>query len=245
MRFIRKTSRGLETRTQSYTDSNGRTITTVGAMHAATPESWVALVDYLTAAEKSGATIHLEGVQPVPDVKLTEDEKRGISVVTTLISLGRSVSELTGLQYQKDALANAPKWAAHDLTLLDVVRGMDIKIINFLSEIPLDNLNISPKKAVWSLRNINNIRFIGFFIPMVRKVLASLIDNRNVFAINTAIAEKGDVVLFWGAAHLSGMHKLLLDAGFVPSKSDWRIVIPSSYDVPSEKVKLALLPTEV
>ena len=244
MRFIRKTSRGLETRTQSYVDPTGRTITTVGAMHVATPDSWRNLVEYLTSAEENGAVIHLEGVQPVTSEKLTEDDERGINVITTLIALGRSVSQLTGLQYQKDALANAPKWAVHDVTIIDIVRGMDKKILDFLAKIPLDTISISPKRAVWSLRNISNVRVVGFFVPMVRHVLSALIDSRNVFAINAALKEDSDVVLFWGAAHLGGMHRLLLNAGFKPSRTEWRVVIPASYKAPSEEPKVSLVTTE-
>ena len=240
MRFIRKSEIGLETRTQSYTNRNGRTITTVGAMHAATPESWVELIDFLVLAESKGSVIHLEGVQPANDSNISDFERKSIAAMTSLISLGQSLSELTGLQYQKEAFLQAPRWEKHDLSIIDVVRGMDDKTLEFISGISVEGINISPEKAIWGLRNINRVRWIGFFVPTVRRLLASLIDDRNVFAVKQAIAENKDVVLFWGAAHLPGMHKLLRKAGFKPTKSSWRLVIPSSYVSPVESHSLDL-----
>ena len=233
MKFIRKSYRGLETRNQSYVDSNGRTITISGAMHLSTPEAWKSLIAYLVEAERNGASIHLEGVQPVPDVVLTEQEQKGITVISGLIKMGKSFAAITGLQHQTDAFLDAPKWEKHDLNLLEVVKGIDDKTVNLIAGFPVDSINISGKRAVNSLRNINLTRIAGFFIPMVRRLMSALIDSRNEYAINKAIETKGDVVLFWGAAHLSGMHKLLVKAGFKPAKTEWRVVLPNSYKAPT------------
>ncbi|MFK4790050.1 hypothetical protein [Microbacterium sp. ZW T5_56] len=58
---------------------------------------------------------------------------------------------------------------------------------------------------------------------------AVVLDARNVYAIQAALQEDGDVALLWGAAHLPGMIRLLGEAGFEQSAlesaviADWPI----------------------
>jgi hypothetical protein len=239
MKAIRKTSRGLETRIQTYVNNYDKHITTVGAMHAATEESWRELINYLVAAEKDGAEIHLEGVQPAEGT--TEDEKTGIAALLSLMALGRSVAELTGLQYQKDAFVNAPAWKAHDVTVLDVVRKMNKKILLYIANIGSEDIRISPSKALWSLRNIHILSFFGSFIPLTRQIVGSegILHQRNYFATEAAFNTQSDVVLVWGAAHLPGMDKILRRNGYRRESTEWRVIIPAGFTAPAGRVALS------
>lgn len=62
-----------------------------------------------------------------------------------------------------------------------------------------------------------------------------IIDRRNEYAVEGVLRSTVDHrVLYWGAAHLSGMVKLLRENGYSITDEGWRVVLPASYKVPEQ-----------
>jgi len=226
---------------QEYTHRiSGKRITTVGVMHAATDASWSELIDFLKEKENQGAAIHLEGVQEA--VGRTDYERASINTLTSLMMLGKKIANLTGLTYQTDAFANAPRWEKHDVTKLDVVQKMSQKTLKVLGQVSAEDITISPRKALWSLRNMHIIAPLGNLIPFTRGIISSegILHQRNRFAVSAALDTDRDVVLVWGAAHLPGMDRILRDAEYDRSAHSWRLMLDSSYEAPGGKHKVSL-----
>jgi len=231
MRFVKNSPKGTELKVQEMVrPSDGKTIVLMGAMHAASRESWEDLTEVLRAYQSEDYEVHFEGVHPGHPV--TDYEKTRVDIMQNLMNVGRKAAESTGLVYQKDALAHFSGALNYDLDIVTIARGLSDKAVKLLGGIPLDEIKITPSRMLWSLKHMSWIINISKFLPSTRSILGkAIVDDRNKYAISRALESEHDVVLFWGALHLDGMRKLLRQNGFVDGTASWRIVIPRDYEI--------------
>lgn len=179
----------------------------------------------------AGYTIHLEGVgKGVPS---GDSEKFGVEVLRNIMALSRDIGIQTGLVYQKDAL-NAEGFVNRDITDVEIVRHVNPRTLRLLAQIPLDEVKVSPARTVSALRRVGRLSGLMCFFPVLGSLFRAILIPRNKFAVYSALATSGDVALFWGAAHLPGMTRLLKREGFRVVDSSWWLAIPADHKVPEK-----------
>lgn len=235
---IRKTKAGIELATVRMANPKGdRSVTIVGVQHIATQASWDRDISHLRELEAAGAKIFLEGVRPLEGEATAEEQER-INSLQGIMNIQKFLAEVTGLTHQKAAFAAAETtWTPYDIPILELVRELKPRTIRRLQKIAKlddENLKEAPELALVVLR------LLPFIPTLLSRILSGdltkhIIDRRNEYAVEGVLRSTVDHrVLYWGAAHLSGMVKLLRENSYSVTDEGWRVVLPASYRVPEK-----------
>jgi hypothetical protein len=247
----RKTSKGLEIRTRYYTNARtGHEITIMGAIHVAHSRFWAETYAALNAAALEGE-IHYESILAAdPDVALSDDAQAKIDNLKKLASTSRLFADLTGLKYQGDAInfKEHTDWKNIDEDIVSISENLDANTLtksadaikDFTEGKTLAELVTQARGILFFLRNINTMSKVGNVIRVFKgQKKMDLLTSRNVTAISAAVAAEKNVTMFWGAAHLKGMDKLLRDAGYNLEATRWTVAIPADHEVSELNIRLA------
>lgn len=233
---IRKTKAGIELATVRLENPKGdRSVTVIGVQHIATQASWDRDIAHLRELEAAGAKIFLEGVLPVEGELSAEDGER-VAALQGTMGTQKFLADVTGLTHQKAAFTAAgTTWKPYDIPMLELVRELKDSTIRRLqkaAKLDEEDLKAAPELALGLLR------LLPFIPTMLSRILSgdltkNIIDRRNEYAVDGVLRTTTDHrVLYWGAAHLSGMVKLLRQQGYTVTSEEWRVVLPASYKVP-------------
>lgn len=236
VQHIRKSKAGIELATVRMENPNGdRSVTLIGVQHIATQASWDRDIAELRKLEAAGAKIFLEGVRPA-EGKISEEEASRVEAVTGLMKMQKILADATGLTHQKAAFTEAETtWTTYDISMLELVSELKPSTIRRLqkaAKLDNDDLESFPEMALTLLR------LLPFIPTMLSRIFSGdlskhIIDRRNEYAVEGVLRSNVDHrVLYWGAAHLSGMVKLLREAGYTVTAEQWRVVLPASYKAP-------------
>jgi hypothetical protein len=246
----RKTSKGLEIRTRYYKNARtGHEITILGAIHVAHRSFWDTTHATLNQAAVEGE-VHYEAVLAAdPDVVLSDDLQAKIDNLKKLTSESLIFADLTGLTYQGHAInfKEHTDWKnidedivsiAKNLDSATLARGASTELVDTTKSI--DELVTQGKGMLFLLRNIGLMSKIGGIIRIFRdEKKMDLLTSRNATAISAAVTAEKNVTMFWGAAHLKGMNKLLRNAGYTLEGDRWTVAIPADHEVTDLTIRLA------
>lgn len=146
------------------------------------------------------------------------------------ILINTMMAEATGMVTQLAAFPDWGHWERADLSALEMMRlrgkqpipPMDERIIASFAE-----LLARPRaqSAIYSFVR-STPRLLAALWPL-HSVLGSLVlHHRNRHAILKALETSANAVLPWGAAHLPGMGKLLVQNGFERESRTWLLAYP-------------------
>lgn len=233
---------------------SGRRVHLVGTAHMRTQDSWENINRKLALLAAQGNAIHVEGLRPVgPDA--TEDER----YVQTLLEKNMG-GEGSGILAELGLVPRRLGFIAPFES-----KNMDVsctEISALLSEAHIDGLERRAERQkankVALIETLNQVyshprawRAITQLMTAITSVVSGsmerlipgptvlprevIIDMRNSNAVREALKEEGDVVLFWGAAHVSGMMSLLKSQGYAMEKIEWseRLFGPKDLRIPS------------
>ena len=238
VKYIRKTKEGVELATLRMESPQGRSVTLIGVQHIATQESWDRDIATLRQMEADGTHIFLEGVRPVEGT-VTDDEWTRVAALAEFAQTSAVLAEVTGLIFQKDAFEAAETtWTPYDVSILDIVRELKprtVRRIQKISQMDTEALKSQPELVLAILRLLPSMP--GFLSLVLSGDLSKhIVKRRNEYAVEgVLLSSASDRALYWGAAHLPGMVKLLRERGYNITSEEWRVVLPASYTVPTCK----------
>jgi hypothetical protein len=245
MADIRNTKRGLEMRTRRYRNMRtGHSITLIGVIHLAHPSFWKTTERKMISAARDGI-VHYEAVRRDDSGKTIPahiaDRIEKLKALTSASTIG---AKLTGLMFQKDGIdyPGNPNWKNVDLTVVEVAESLDSDTLNKTAEelenitkdIPEEQQRLLGKAFLFALRHFTLIHRLTTIKKLVNPSVLDkvILEKRNRYAIHHALKEQKPLTLVWGAAHLSGMGKILERAGYSLVGQDWELAIPADYRIP-------------
>jgi hypothetical protein len=196
-------------------ERGGRTISLLGAVHIGTPEYYTQMRTIIDEAETAGAVVHVEGTRAKPDPTATAQEKDWMSRMPG-DGYGE-IAEALGLVTQK-TLGYKDSWENHDLTLLEVLRGVPDPE-GLVSDLEKFTSTANELQEVPALAKIMRWVVTSGVLRLARRFsgggdLKEVHPLREKVAVNAMLKAEGDVLAVWGMAHLRGMGKLLRKNGW-------------------------------
>jgi hypothetical protein len=245
MADIRNTKRGLEMRTRRYRNmKTGHSITLIGVIHLAHPSFWKNTERKMISAARDGV-VHYEAVRKDDSGKtIPAHIAERIEKLKTLSAASTIGAKLTGLMFQKDGIdyTGNTSWKNVDLTVVEVAESLDSDTLkktaeeleNLTKDITQEQQRMLGKAFLFMFRHFALInRAVGIKKLLNPSMLDKVIlEKRNRYAMHYALKEKKPLTLVWGAAHLSGMGKILERAGYSLVGQDWELAIPADYKLP-------------
>ena len=242
---IRTTSEGLQTAVVVYSKPDqDQEVVLVGMIHVAEERFFRTVLTMLDAVESLGGAVVYEGVgRPTPEqmAGLTQEEAAVFRMFEQMFNAQRAMAKSAGLVYQKDALPLKDSWINADVPLLETVRQMlKRNLVKYMfgmlhgTEVRLlvkDDLDpMAEFVADVLFRNVHLMSLLYlpvFLLPKVRNMKRLILDERNVAGfqgIMEALKCHDQVISTWGAAHLSGIGKMLEQEGFAVTGTTWNTV---------------------
>ncbi|WIB65680.1 hypothetical protein [Curtobacterium sp. MCBD17_040] len=194
--------------------SDGRTVTLVAVMHVAPPQFWALTQAQLDTPEAGGAAIHCEGVGDNQHGRPVSDVIRDVLIFAALRSVTGWLRLVCGWQRQRRGLTYRLSWETHDVS---TGRALAAAPTSRLLRRTLATVITAPLAALLLRRGIFRVHQIQDGDSGL-----GLIDDRNRYAIDQALAADRDVALLWGAGHIPGMVDLLEADGFRVDGIRWR-----------------------
>ena len=180
-------------------EREARTVVVIGMLHVASRVFFEDILSRLDAYESAGFQILYEDIESVPS--------------TSQESLDHLINglEAYGLYSQIRCIQPKTSWASADVSIEDMRE-------NFPQEGDDDENMKDPKKYLHEIL-IPELQGIGPEIPN----MGFVIDSRNESAVETILkyAEHGNVVTYWGCAHIPGIIHLLEQSSFSINSIEW------------------------
>lgn len=254
MRSIRNTRKGLELATYTWEKkSTGEVIVLAGAIHIAHESFWTTYRETIHSYDAAGFDIQLEGLKKIPKgTQVSERTGELIRAFDSLNAMRDSWMVLTGLTSQHTLHEEYKKYGTQDISMTEMIRLMTDEEKNQLIKMSEENpieIHVhegNPEEAAALNRMTGRILlFILRHMSLIRlfskKSGASsglsdlvVLDARNQYAIDYAKSSPNlHRFLFWGAAHLKGMSKMLKEDGYQRTKVGWTVAIPRTHKVPT------------
>lgn len=226
MQYMRFRPQGVQVPELTYV-KNGKRIVIQGAVHIGSKKFYEKVLDRMKGFD---GEVHLEGVRPKVD-----EEGNIIKNPELLDNVYGLTASVANLSFQKHYihrdLTSMGKFFNHDLSMDDMKDAkIDEKIIEELKE----NFSEYKKRILTS-----PALFLGaspLFNILMMAVGASdvklenehiILHQRNKYAMDKAFETDSDVYLFWGAKHIEGMNRILVDHGYKIVGKRWETVIPN------------------
>ena len=226
MQYMRFRPQGVQVPELTYV-KDGKRIVIQGAVHIGSKKFYEKILDRMKGFD---GEVHLEGVRP----KVDEEGNiiKNPELLDNVYGLTASVANLSfQKQYIHRDLANMRKFFNHDLSMEDM---KDAKIDEKIMEELKENFSEYKKRILTS-----PALFLGaspLFNILMMAVGASdvkldnehiILHQRNNYAMDKAFETESDVYLFWGAKHIDGMNRILVDHGYEMVGKRWETVIPN------------------
>lgn len=195
----------------------GHRIAIQPAVHIGTPEFYADLKWRLMGLEMLGYKVHVEGtrIPELSDVVITDQEKDWLERLR-ITAAYQALAEALELVGQR-SMGYEPTWENHDVTMLDMLRLVDdpeatvdrfegfAKMVELFEELPQAKVFFR-----WIITSYWVMKTVSLFSRKDRTAHA----RREEVAVAAAVSSVQPVVMFWGAAHLPGMDRLLRQGGY-------------------------------
>lgn len=231
----RKTDKGLIVETATFelvNDETGKKVTLVGMMHIGDSDYYTDVTKALQKHDMSRTEIHYEQIRKVSEKKLSklplETQKEFAEVMEMVKNPAvNALASVLTLSLQKGKVIYPEGSKNIDYTILDICQKLGFEYSKKLFK-PLDTENVDEKTIKTLMRlvfkNYKIMSAVQLATKTGRNSKKVILDERNDYALkhaHLALKEK-DVVLVWGAAHLSGMVKELQKSGYYHKTTLWR-----------------------
>lgn len=226
MQYMRFRPQGVQVPELTYV-KNGKRIVIQGAVHIGSKKFYEKVLDRMKGFD---GEVHLEGVRP----KVDEEGNiiKNPELLDNVYGLTASVANLSfQKQYIHRDLTNMRKFFNHDLSMDDMKDAkIDEKILEELQE----NFAEYKKRVLTSPALLLGASPLFNILMMAVGASDVKLDNehiilhqRNNYAMDKAFETYSDVYLFWGAKHIEGMNRILVDHGYKMIDKRWETVIPN------------------
>lgn len=224
MKISRFSVSGTQVPRVTFMNGYGHKIVIQGAIHVASRDYYEMVKDLIEGFE---GEVHFEGILPLEEHK-PQLQAMGLSytVLANMASLTMQ-SEVVGKDY---ILSKPEKYKKYDVNsgAVDSFLKSDKfrKMIESTTEI---NVDLISGKFLTSLYRSPAMNLLMAYASVAKSDSFDdgvVLDNRNAFAIDKALSTDADVFMFWGAKHLTGMRKLLFEAGYHVVDTVWDTAIP-------------------
>ncbi len=193
---------------------DARQIRLIGVMHLADKAVWEDLNALLRREVACGANIQFEAIRPVRRLNLEE-----IQASRRHRAVNRYLGLALGMQHQAEAVVVENDWVHADLTDIELGTITDVPLGKLPAGAGLAAAEIGRIPVVQSqrARRVLMLAIIAtaHLIPHISNTADAILAARNRIAVRTALESVSPrIVSIWGAAHLPGMARLLIQAGW-------------------------------
>lgn len=205
-KYTRTNYQGAQVPRLIFKNDNGHRVVLQGMIHIGDKSFYERLLKDFHSFK---GEIHLEGVSNKSDSDSAEVLRRLHSLLANV--LGVSLQKET---INKSILVKEPeKFKNYDLDFVDVqeeINEMIVMIKGMLEEKDM-------AESLFTNRVFMKALSLSFFLSNANKTrkmpikMETIIDGRNDYAVSKVLNNPNDVMLVWGAAHLPGMSKILID----------------------------------
>lgn len=213
-----------------------RVVVFIATFHYADAAYYAAIQEVIDSLK--GYKVLYEGVGKLSskeELSLTMVEQKIAEEFNKAFQAMEKIGSIMELTNQRDGLAYNDSWLNTDMSMYHMIWKFGQKDLNLLERSPnfeelLDDkmehgiarwlINILLNRAV-PLAVILNI--LMFFSKNNRDVRSLVLDARNEIAIDAIFKNliDGNVATIWGAGHLPGIEKILVNQGFREVRRDW------------------------
>ncbi len=217
---------------------SGRRAVLAGVIHIARPDYYQRLQTLIAEHEQAGGVVLYEGLgslSPGEIAELSPPERAIYRTLAPLHELYQSLAHELGLVFQGEALRyDRENWINADLSLRELVRRWSEA---GAAALPLSiagsgGVSFPPgwlgdtTGAFMLLFTPVLLRLLGGLsgrIPALGRLRELLVSDRNRAALDAmeATARDRDVLILYGAAHVSGLMEGLARRGYVAERASW------------------------
>jgi hypothetical protein len=208
----------------------------IGMIHVAPAEFYRRVRALLEGYDECGYRVLIEGMGRLDgdDFDLREFDRGLLEHYEQLREraslLNGMMAGATGMVTQLDAFPDWVQWERADLSALEMMRlrgvrplpPMDERVITAFAE-----FLAKPRARSAVYRFIRSTpRLLAALWPLHSMLGSLVLHHRNRHAVLKALETPQNAVLPWGAAHLPGMAKLLVQNGFARESRSWVLAYP-------------------
>lgn len=214
----------------------GQDVVLLGMIHVAPAAFYEKARTLLEHFDERGYRILAEGMGRVEgdDFELREFDRGLLEHYEQLRERARLINSMlagaTGMVTQVDAFPDWQQWERADLSALEMMRLRGIKPMPPMDERVVaafaDWLARPRSKALIYSFVRSTPRMLSILWPLHSLLGSLVLHHRNRHAILHALEIPQNAVLPWGAAHLPGMGKLLVQNGFELADRSWLLAYP-------------------
>ncbi len=247
--YLQVRDTAVHTAVHTYTHADtGRTITQVGTIHFGEPAYFQHLRDVIEKLEAGGATVHCEGTRTgtTTDKELlaqaTDEERAALKLMSAHNALTLKRVAEWGWTFQQLGLPARGTWHNHDLTALDIIRALGPQLLirrfgrtaKFLDwpatakrKPHLFRLSVGLSLRLQASDRRERRRPHG--LEYRNQALRDVVNRRRTELALTAAEQHlttrdTDLVLVWGASHLTAFGLRLEALGFTRTDTTWHRV---------------------
>jgi hypothetical protein len=223
----------------------GREAALIGMSHAGEARYFRELIETAVRLEAGGTVVLCEMITDAPDAEwaaATDTERAARDAFSSqLHKFTPQLMKYLGWTWQLDVVEYGPQWVHADMTDLELIRSAGAEAVlevssgdDHVQQLLIDELGDrgpavfaavvsvlfrAAGHSTWVAARMGS----GFTGPGGREseVYAALVGARNERALEVITRQDSDVVLLWGADHLSGMAAGLVRAGFERAGVRW------------------------
>lgn len=240
-RYLRLDGGTLATPVREFVHpETGRRVTVIASMHVGEQRYYDEIRDILDQQTAAGAVILVEGSIPPTDEEraaTTHAELRALLAFERFAEISAQAVDLfNGWVYQTDAFPKPvdeearKRWRSADLPTLDIIRAGGPETIRRRFESQIAMLQQRPQLVRFMIgAGIRLQARMSLYEPAAppkprRQRAQTVVTRRSQVALDAALAETGDVVIWYGPRHMADFHRGLARAGFGPDGERWLTV---------------------
>lgn len=232
----------LQVPVREFTQPGVASVALVGMVHWAEPDFYRSVADYVAFKESEGSEIHYELVNQ-PDFDDVDKSTLAKFVAFSIAGIGnlaaKGMFKDIGLVSQLEVFKPQAHWENHDTTLFGLVDELDALALAYpfvggiisTPGVVFNRVSGNPKVRESMINVLNTAIRQSEGLEKKNSIIDfldgntehAIIDTRNKIALD-AVAEhlrdepQQDLTLIWGAAHLAGIGRGLIELGFEMTK---------------------------
>jgi hypothetical protein len=240
-RYLRLDGGFLSTPVREFVHpGSGRRVTVIASMHVGERRYYDEIRAILDQHAAEGAVILVEGSIPPTDEEraaATDAERLALEAFERFAEVSAGAVDLfNGWVYQTDAFPKPAdgeareQWRSADLPTLDIIRAGGPETIRRRFDAQIRMLLQRPQLVRFMIgAGIRLQARMSLYEPAAapkqrRQRGDAVVTQRSQVALDAALAEAGDVVIWYGPRHMADFHRGLARAGFGPDGERWLTV---------------------
>ncbi len=199
----------------SWTNNN---VVLFGMMHIGKPEYYDEVQRCVDVLERSGYSVLYEMIKKSSEEELstlTKKEQKVLKSLRAQMETVNKVRQMLRLASQKEAMVIGPTWQNTDITMVELVRKLAQNTTIEKESHEFEESNEPMYRYIFGLSILwIDSAFMHLLKKESRDVLRDeiILGGRNEVAVTEIVRNSSkNVVALWGAAHLSGIVKTLVD----------------------------------